>query len=127
MADIKAYFKLAASNIRNAVQLKRQQIDNLRREIDKVEREAGQHTTQKQGEIREYEAIAARADADKDFREVQMEKAETLRIINSKHNDIVNKQHEVNHIREALSNNIRNIEKDISELERQANHLQTKT
>ncbi len=127
MADTSAYFKLAASNIRNVIQVKRQDIDNLRRELDNAQREVSQHTNDRQAEIRFHEAQMAESDKSKDMQQAQMERAEKMRIISDVHTKMVDKQHELNRIREQITAQIQAVEREIQDLERLASGLMVRT
>src|SRR5687767_9794040 len=120
MSTIEA-FKVAAAHIRQGVQSQRQDIDNLRRQLDQQKRDLDQYTNNLRDIIRQKQADLARPQ-DQQL-EPTKSRPQKLREVFDLQNQIVQAEHDFARQREQTMSQIQLLERDLINLEQQANAL----
>src|SRR4051794_9132607 len=97
MAKAADYFKMAAANLRHAVQARRDEISNLRKLVDSKDSETRQNISQTETTIRAMEADMARQQNEQN--EPDKDRATKLKDVMNLHGNIADHQHNIAKIR----------------------------
>jgi len=125
MAQTTEYFQTAAAQLHRAAQEKRAEVSGLRRQIDQKYRDLVRRNENLRHQIREKEAQIARPQPENESEKV--DKTQVAVEAQNLQQEIFNNEQEFNREREATQRQISDQEKDIIDIEQQANDLQKKS
>ncbi len=119
------YFKVAASNIRRAIDFKRTEINNIRSQAEIKKTELNKEVQQLQAQIQAKEADIARSQNNQT--EPDKDRATKLKDVSDMRANVLNLQHGMTSVQDQANSQVKNLEQELMGLDQLASSLENRT